>query len=106
MYDGNLTLLNPQVCNHPDLFEERGVVSPLALPPLQYDTPALVLDALRSDHDLRRSTSKFRYPSIVIVYIQYTIFKIDLTLHKTGVETKLTMVHSDRTCGFEFLNGY
>jgi hypothetical protein len=32
------------------LFEERGVVSPLALPPLQYDTPGLVLRALQSDN--------------------------------------------------------
>ncbi|XP_063676027.1 helicase SRCAP-like isoform X3 [Bolinopsis microptera] len=41
-----------KVCNHPDLFEERGVFSPLALPSLQTNTPALLLNALRSNNHI------------------------------------------------------
>ena len=47
-----LLIISSQVCNHPDLFEERGVMSPLGLPSLKYDTPSTVLNALRDNNQI------------------------------------------------------
>lgn len=46
----NVLMQLRKVCNHPDLFEPRPIVSPYAMPPLQLPTPALALEATAARH--------------------------------------------------------
>ena len=41
-----LIVTNPQVCNHPDLFEPRPTVSPFYMEGIEFHTASLVLKAL------------------------------------------------------------
>ena len=76
-----------QVCNHPDLFEERGVISPLALPPLQYDTPSLVLRALRSNND------------IDLDYFNFNLADYESSLSAHSGELYVTLLHLNNMSG-------
>ena len=42
----NVLMQLRKVCNHPDLFEPRSVVTPFVAPPLSYDVPKCVCDAM------------------------------------------------------------
>ena len=49
------TLLSSQVCNHPDLFEPRPIISPFRMLPLEFYTASLVFKALeRPPFEVRR----------------------------------------------------
>ena len=45
----NILMQLRKVCNHPNLFDPRPIVSPFEMEGLVYNTPSLVLSALRKD---------------------------------------------------------
>ena len=47
----NILMQLRKVCNHPNLFEERPVLSPLVVAPMQIRLPGLVFEALNSSKD-------------------------------------------------------
>lgn len=58
----NVLMQLRKVCNHPDLFEARSVVTPFSTERISMVTASIVVEALHSDHPLERVSSKLLHP--------------------------------------------
>lgn len=52
----NVLMQLRKVCNHPDLFEPRSVITPFILDPISLHVPSLVLNAVRN-HDIHKNVT-------------------------------------------------
>lgn len=58
----NVLMQLRKVCNHPDLFEARSIVTPFSTERITMVTASIVVDTLHSDNPLERVSSKLLHP--------------------------------------------
>ena len=58
----NVLMQLRKVCNHPDLFEPRLVVTPFSMEPLSFSTASCVINAIQPKSGLERSSSYLLLP--------------------------------------------
>jgi helicase SWR1 len=58
----NVLMQLRKVCNHPDLFEPRSVVTPFSMEPLSMSTATCVVDAIEPKSGLERLSSSLLFP--------------------------------------------
>jgi len=58
----NVLMQLRKVCNHPDLFEPRSIITPFSTERISLVTATAVVDALSSNHPLQRVSSRLLHP--------------------------------------------
>ena len=58
----NVLMQLRKVCNHPDLFEPRSIITPFCIERVSMVTASVVVDALHSDNPLQQISSRLLHP--------------------------------------------
>ena len=77
----NILMQLRKVCNHPDLFEPRPIVSSFVTESLQYHVPSLVFNLSDELFTERQQTLFFYQPSFVELELQYSVFSCHRARH-------------------------
>ena len=113
----NVLMQLRKVCNHPDLFDPRPIVSPFVCEPLNYETPSLVYNLSES---LYENTVFFYQPNYIDMELIYSAFTChrskrlqttrkqieDILLQNIPTQTSDATLNNDETADSVDKNSY
>lgn len=71
----NILMQLRKVCNHPDLFEPRPIVSSLVTEPIHYHIPSIVYNVSEELHTDRLNHVLFYQPGLADMELAYSVFE-------------------------------